>query len=225
MAVGNSVNDEIREQHDKMKGKTFKEKMAYFWEYYKIHTLVVILVIFAAGSFIHTQVTRKDTVMDAAFVNVYLSDEIDPVQMAADFCSYAEIDTEEYEAMIDSNMYINYESLDEYGMANVQKLMAMVSAQSLDVILTDTVYLEQNMESGMFTDLTDYLPGDVLSQYADRIYSYDVPDDDKGEIPIAIDIRDSKWLINEDMPAWFTIPAGCPNPENAEKFFEYMTQD
>ena len=52
MAAGNSVNDEIREQHQKMKGKSRKEKFAYFWEYYKVHTLVAILVLILGGSMI-----------------------------------------------------------------------------------------------------------------------------------------------------------------------------
>ena len=40
MATGNSVHDEVKEQQQKLKGKPFKEKWAYFWEYYKIQTIV-----------------------------------------------------------------------------------------------------------------------------------------------------------------------------------------
>ena len=45
MATGNSVHDEVKEQQQKLKGKPFKEKWAYFWEYYKIQTNVVIAVL------------------------------------------------------------------------------------------------------------------------------------------------------------------------------------
>lgn len=45
MATGNSVHDEVKEQQQKLKGKPFKEKWAYFWEYYKIQTLVIIAVL------------------------------------------------------------------------------------------------------------------------------------------------------------------------------------
>ena len=34
MAAGNSVNDEIKDPRQKLKGKSAKEKVAYFWEYY-----------------------------------------------------------------------------------------------------------------------------------------------------------------------------------------------
>ena len=40
------VQDEIHEQHLKMKDMTLKEKLKYFWYYYKFHTLAVILVAF-----------------------------------------------------------------------------------------------------------------------------------------------------------------------------------
>ena len=42
MAAGNSVWDEVKEQRRKLKGRPFREKLSWFWEYYKIHTLVVL---------------------------------------------------------------------------------------------------------------------------------------------------------------------------------------
>ena len=77
MATGNSVHDEVKEQQQKLKGKPFKEKWAYFWEYYKIQTIVVIAVLAFAGNLIYTFATRKDTVMEAAFVNCYMNTEVD----------------------------------------------------------------------------------------------------------------------------------------------------
>ncbi len=50
MATGNSVHDEVKEQQQKLKGKPFKEKWAYFWEYYKIQTLVAIAALAFAGN-------------------------------------------------------------------------------------------------------------------------------------------------------------------------------
>ena len=85
MATGNSVHDEVKEQQQKLKGKPFKEKWAYFWEYYKIQTIVVIAVLAFAGNLIYTFATRKDTVMEAAFVNCYMNTEVDSDTMIADF--------------------------------------------------------------------------------------------------------------------------------------------
>ena len=141
MAAGNSVNDEIREQRQKLKGKSLKEKFTYFWEYYKIHTLITVLVLIFGGNFIYTLAIRKDIVMEAAFVNMVLADDLDTEQAEAGFVSWAGIDGDECEAVLDTGIYINYDGGDEYTAVNIQKIMAMVSARALDAIITDDSYL------------------------------------------------------------------------------------
>lgn len=224
MATGNSVNDEIREQRSKLKGKTTKEKWAYFWEYYKVHTLVAIIAVLVISNFIYTLATRKDSALDAVFVNTYLGQEVDTEQMAAGFIADAGIDAAEYEALIDSSMYIDYEGMDQYSAANMQKLMAMVSARSLDVMVIDDIYMEHNLEAGMFGDLSEMLPADVLEKYADRLLYKDIPEDEKGEVPVGFDVRDSKYMMSDQVPAWFTIVANAPNIENAQKFLEFLLE-
>ena len=118
MAAGNSVNDEIREQHQKMKGKSRKEKFAYFWEYYKVHTLVAILVLILGGSMIYSIATQKDIIMEAAFVNTYLSNALEmdtgTEEMASEFIAFSGADAKK-EAAVISTMSISYESSDEMG--------------------------------------------------------------------------------------------------------------
>ena len=40
-----AMRDEVREQQNKLKGKTFKEKLNYFWDYYKVHTIALVFAI------------------------------------------------------------------------------------------------------------------------------------------------------------------------------------
>ena len=49
-----AVSDEIKAQRGKIKEMSFKEKISYFWEYYRIPALVTILVIAFAGNLIYT---------------------------------------------------------------------------------------------------------------------------------------------------------------------------
>lgn len=224
MATGNSVNDEIREQHGKMKEKTFKEKISYFWEYYKVHTLVTVLIILVAGNFIYTLVTRKDTALEIAFVNTYTSQDLDMEQTASDFITYAEIDAGQYQAVINNNMYIDYEGMDQYSAANMQKLMAMVAAGTLDVIITDDLYMDHNLEAGMFSDLGLIFSEEELEEYADRLLYKDLPDDGKGEVPVGIDVKDSKYLMSDQVPAWFTVVSNSGQTENAKKFLDFMLE-
>ncbi len=56
------VIDEIRQQQMKTKEMSAKGKLEYFWDYYKVHTIVAILVIFFAAMFIRDIVDRKSVV-------------------------------------------------------------------------------------------------------------------------------------------------------------------
>lgn len=222
MAAGNSVNDEIREQQRKLKGKPFKEKWAYFWEYYRIHTIVAICVVAMAVSLIHTIVTQKDSALSVVLVNTYFLTDLDTQQLSADFEAYAQVDTAEYEVTIDPSMSIDYEGTDQYAYANIQKLAAMAAAQSLDVILTNDDYIDHNLEGGLFVDLHEFFTDEELAIYEDRLVYRDLADDGQGEIPIAIDVRDSKYMLSDQLPAYFCICSNSPNTETAKLFLEYM---
>ena len=78
MADGNSVSDEIKAQHKKLAGKTVKEKFLYFWEYYRMPTLVTILVIAFAGNLIYTIATAKDSALSVLFINGYSEMDTEP---------------------------------------------------------------------------------------------------------------------------------------------------
>ncbi len=224
MAAGNSVSDEIREQRQKLKGKSPKEKLAYFWEYYKVPALIVLLVVIFGSDLIYNIVTKKAIVMEAAFVNMVTAEDFDSEQEAAGFVTWAGIDPKEYEAVFDTGIYIDYDGGDEYTAVNIQKVMAMISARALDVILADDSYLEQTADEGYYADLSEVLPEELLAQFEaeDKVLYRDIPEDGKGEIPIAVDVRDSSFFLSHEVPSWFTVVINAEHPETAVKFLEYM---
>ena len=224
MAAGNSVSDEIREQRQKLKGKSPKEKLAYFWEYYKVPALIILLVVIFGSDLIYNIVTKKAIAMEAAFVNMVTAEDFDSEQEAAGFVTWAGIDSKEYEAVFDTGIYIDYDGGDEYTAVNIQKVMAMISARALDVILADDSYLEQTADEGYYADLSEVLPEELLAQFEaeDKVLYRDIPEDGKGEIPIAVDVRDSSFFLSHEVPSWFTVVINAEHPETAVKFLEYM---
>lgn len=223
MAAGNSVNDEIREQQNKLKGKPAKEKLKYFWYYYKIHTLVAIVLIIGAGNLIYTIVTQKDSVLNVVLVNTFLEEAYDSEELAADFALYARIDTGKFEVTIDSGLYIDYENTDQYSYANLQKIMAMAAGGTLDILLADDDYIDHNLNSGIFVDLHDFFTEEELALYEDRLIYREIPEYEEA-IPIGIDVRDSKYLISDQIPTWFCPASTCQNPENTRLFLEYLME-
>ncbi len=65
-----SVVEEIREQQKKsLSTMSFKEKLAYFWDYYKVHALAAVILIIVTVSIIHQFVTNKDYAFYATVLN------------------------------------------------------------------------------------------------------------------------------------------------------------
>ena len=118
-----AMHDEIREQQKKLKGKTFREKLGYFWDYYKVHTLVAIAVLVIGGGLIHDIVTAKEEAFSATLLNAYGGNMQHEFQDA--FAEYAGIDTEIYDCYIDTSSTLNYNMTSEADLAIFQRTVAM----------------------------------------------------------------------------------------------------
>ena len=88
------VSDEIREQHQKTKNMTFKERLAYFWYYYKIHTIAVIAILIFGGMLIHDITSSKDYCFYGVMLNSILLSED---KLETTFAEYADLDTQTYD--------------------------------------------------------------------------------------------------------------------------------
>ena len=229
MAAGNSVMDEIREQHKKMKGKSLKEKFQYFWEYYRVATLVTILVAVFNRYTYSTVATAKDNALYAVFVNGYT--DMDTEEYMAGFDEYAQIDTKNYSTTLETNFTLSQDSADTYAVANLQKFAAQVAAQEVDVMIADPDTFNQYAENGYLGGLNEFLSEETLSRYSDRLIYANIPDDDtEEEVPVGIDIADCALLQETQAYAgydnvYFGILVNTEHAENAEKFLEYIFQE
>lgn len=184
MAVGNSVGDEIREERRKAMGRmTPKEKFAYFWDYYKIHALVAVVLVVGAVSLIHNYVTYKDYGFYALLINAGVSDVSEglPEKWAAEFQEYAGIDPSEYEVYIDTSMSLSDDDISQYTMANQQKMVAMMQTGSIHAITAETETFEKYAQAEYFCPLEDILSAEELEKYRPYFYYTDAatfPDDD-----------------------------------------------
>ena len=184
MAIGNSVGDEIREERRKAMGRmTPKEKFSYFWDYYKIHALVTVVLTAAAISLIYHYVTYKDYGFYAALLNAVVTDsDQDPSTVWADeFQEYAAIDPEEYEVYIDTSISMSPTDYSQATMANQQKMMAMRQTGSVSVMVAETETFETYAQQELFYNLEEILSPEELEKYRPYLYYTDTatfpPDD------------------------------------------------
>lgn len=175
MAAGNSVHDEIREQQKKVFATmSRKEKLTYFWDYYKIHTIVVICAIVAVVTFVRQIQANKPYAFYAAFINSVfgLEDETSAI-LENEFQEYAGIDPEAYQVCIDTSLSFSASDVSQYEMANRQKLVAMMNAGDIHVIVADTEAFDGYARAETFYDLSTLLTEKELAAYADLFYYTD----------------------------------------------------
>lgn len=166
-----AVMDEFREQREALKHGTPKQKLDYFWTYYKWYVIVGVALIIFVTSFIHELVTKKDDAFYGAFVNSWAQDGAEAYMQG--FADKLGIDTEQFNVAVDSSLYISNSSMDQTTVASVQKLMVYIAANQIDVMVSDTVTFEQYANNETFLDLREALSPEQIEKYEPYFYYVD----------------------------------------------------
>lgn len=226
MAIGNSVQDEIREQQRKvLESQGFKGRLEYFIHYYKWHVIIGAIALIIGGSMIYEVITQKDIVMQTVFINAFPNVENDVFM--DDFEKSIGINTKKEEASMISDIYINMDEYTYYDSQNIEKILVMCAAGAVDVCVVDEKYMMHMAEGGYYMDLSTVFTPEQMEEYKERLIWYDCPDDNtEGEEAIALEITDaSKIVSTQSYPntkCYFTIIANAPNVDNSLAFLDYL---
>ena len=151
-----ALRDEIKAgRKDLMENGTFKEKIAYFFDYYTLHTVIIAAVIIFTATFIYQQVTKPDVVLNGLLLNVFSFDEGNPVEDLRDgFMDYIDMNTKEYDMSLNTSLMMKLG--DESGQSQMndyqaaQAMMTQCAAGAIDFI------------SSPLNAIFDYGYGDLL---------------------------------------------------------------
>lgn len=166
-----SVNEEIREQQKKLKDMGFKAKMAYFWEYYKIHTVIAVAVLIFVITIVNDIANNRPYALYAMFINVEATDS--QFELQNGFAEYAGIDTDKETVLVDTNANFLSSTSDSSAVATSEKAMAVISAKALDVMVADENSFAHFAGQETFMPLTGYFTEKELENLADRIFYID----------------------------------------------------
>lgn len=226
MATGYSVNDEIREQREKvLKDKGLKGKLEYFVYYYKWPVIIGAIVLFLGGSMLYDVLTQKDTALQVVYVNSFPN--VEAQEFMADFQKTLDINEDKEETLLDTSFYINAESPSYYDEQSIEKLLVMCSAGTVDVCVVDESYFMTMAEAGYFLDLSTVLSAEQMEQYKDRIVWYDCPENmTEGEEAIALEVTDaSKIASTQSFPntkCYYGIIVNSERIDNSLAFLDYL---
>lgn len=193
------VMDEFKKEREALKHGTFKEKITYFFDYYKWHALIGAAGAAAACSIIGHVFFGKETALFTAIVNAV---SLEPAEAYnAGFAEYAGIDTDDFNLVFDSSYHIIPGGFDRQSVAAKRKLMMNIAANEIDVFLADETAMEQYAYSELFLDLRELLSEEQLEKYSPHFYYMD---------------RSAVGKITDTPGAAETAPAEHPDPRHPE---------
>lgn len=170
-----AVMDEFKEEREALKNGTPKEKLAYFWYYYKWHVIIGIVVIAMVISFIHQFTTRKEDAFTAVMLNVSALDQtVELPEFASDFAQKEGIDLNTESMTFDTSIRIVDDgSMDEVSVTSNQKLMVYMAANELDTMITDQDSFQKYANSSVFYDLRELLTDEQVTALKPYFYYVD----------------------------------------------------
>lgn len=227
-----ALQDEIKQEHKKVKDMTIKGKLKYFWDYYKIHTIVGIIVAFGLVIFVRDIIRgNRPVYLDAIMINTIL-DYNDPNTIGDDFAEYANVDLDVYNLSIDSSASMALEGGDQMSMATAQKIMALFQAKSLDVLVAPEEIIDFYSSEDVFGDMNNYLSSDKIKLLKDNGFPIYYSKNEEGvTFPAGFYISESEYLKNkseygtytEDANPIFAVTFCNANPESTIEFLSMLT--
>lgn len=144
-----------------------RARWRYLWDYYKFPFLVLCIFVYMAAYIIYGQLTRKETVLYTAFVNVAPGEEITR-QLSTDFLESQGINLKKNEFYLYSGLYLTndeHNPYHEYTYASRIKILAAIDNEQLDVILVNKEALYAFSQSGYLCSFKELLSGSDTDLY------------------------------------------------------------
>lgn len=204
-----ALRDEIKAgRKELMENGTLKQKIAYFFDYYTLHTVVIAAVLIFAIIFIYQQVTKPDIVLNGIVLNVLPFDEGDPVEdLRSGFLEYIDMDTKEYDMSLNTTLMLNMGAASQQGQVSdyeaSQAMMVQCAAGTVDFISSPLTPILDFGYGEVFVNLEDVLTEEELETYKPYLLYVDLAIVDK-----------KNEAIDNDQNA-DEIP--CPDPTKPEE--------
>ncbi|MCR5255428.1 MAG: hypothetical protein K6D96_05805 [Acetatifactor sp.] len=165
--------DEFKEERDRIKNGSFKDKAKYFFSYYTVHVVVGFFALILLAVLIKDMVSQKEYALNAIMLNSIQEMENSAELMSEDFASYAEIDTDKNVVNFDYSIAIVDNPTSEYEMYGGQKLLVYTSAGDVDVLMGGADIFPDYANGELFVDIRDVLTDEQTEKYKDHFYYVD----------------------------------------------------
>lgn len=205
---------------------SFTKKLQFIWDYYK-WWIIGIVSLSIAIAYITPNIieNNKEVSLYAVLINSQITDQASTPIMD-DFITYSNIDMDNKRIVLDSSMKISRDNADKFTLEAHQKLLALLSSKTADVIICDQDNFEFYAEQGVFKPLDEVLPEDIYNKYSSYLFETSGYDSQKGYYGITL--KDSKILKDENayiLEPIIGICVGAKQVGNSTKFIDYLLSE
>ena len=149
-----------------------KQKLAYFWDYYKWHFLITVAVIIFVIYLIVHYVNAKEEALFAAMVN-FSATETEEAEFKNAFIQYINLDTDKYSVDINDTVTIGLGASLGTPYTGHDLLAAYIGGDQLDVMCTgENVFFDYAYED-TFLPLSRYMSEEEIEKLDGRLYYVD----------------------------------------------------
>lgn len=213
----------LKEEISKLKQLTFRKKLEYIWDYYKpLLAGIIGFVILVCVAVRIVRGSQMVTELSVAFVN---SQDLGQGSEAlkAGFAAYSGLNGKNQEVELDSSYVINLNGGDQMTAASQAKLMAVISAEALDVVVMPEDIYENYLKAGMYLDLAQALGEEFLESNSQMCVT-GIQEDSGGEKVYGLRLLGNEKLepLYGTEPVVLSIVANSKNTKNAAKFVQYL---
>lgn len=240
------ISEYINSEKEKMKGKPLKERLAYFWEYYKWYVIIAVVAVLLLTQTIVNIANTKESVMEGLLLDG--TAPLDAPAIVYDFYAQEGIDPDKQEAVFNTGFSLD-SSMPEVVSNTYQTIFARVGAEDLDFIMGYEYAIQRLAygSGGMFADLRDVFSPETLASMEGCLYYIDgavanyidenpmeeipLPDPFHPEamedpIPVAVDITACKEFssvyYSPDKNVYISVVVNAPHKDLAVRYISFL---
>ena len=240
------ISEYIKAERDKIKGKSWKERLAYFWDYYKWYVLIAVVALALLTHTVTTSLNKKEVVLKGILIDGIGTVE-EPAVLQTFFDS-AGINPEKQEVYLNTGLALN-SGIPSIVTTSYQRIHAGIGAADTDFLMGYEYAIQRFAydTSHVFADLRDILSPEILAEQEEYLYYIDaaviekiknepqkeipLPDPKKPEemeqpVPVAVDISAcgefTSVYYTPDTAVYIAVVTNAPHEKLVAQFIEFL---
>jgi len=220
------LKEHLKKLKKDLEPMSFREKLDHLWTYYKwfaaLLALIIVLICMVSSSIANI---NCETLLSGMVINTDISLEGNNY-LSVDYFEKLQGQEGKQEIELAHLTFMDPEDTTdiEFTYAAIMRIVAEVSAQQLDYVITDGVGMETCMDHDVLMDLREILTQEELTLLEeDLIYLH--YDEDDITVPVAVNLRGQPFsgqYIQSEGDRYLAFIANTPRKEACREFWEYL---